>query len=109
VLFGARIISLWIGHAVVTPGLLIAGLGIWKVMEAAGSALAAFLNGAQQVRLQVIAAIAVAAAAITLKIELVPLLGTAGVVWATIAAYTVCAVIPYAIFARRIVRRATDG
>jgi len=95
VLFGEKILSLWVGHNVTPPLLLLLGLGVWKVIEAGGNALAAFLNGANVVRLQVIIATLTAISAIILKIFLVQKIGVAGVVWATAVSYLCFAAVPY--------------
>jgi len=94
VLFGEKILSLWVGHNVTPPLLLLLGLGVWKVIEAGGNTLAFFLNGANVVRLQVIIATLTAISAITLKIFLVQKIGVAGVVWAMVVSYLFFSVIP---------------
>jgi O-antigen/teichoic acid export membrane protein len=101
---GPWLIELWVGHAVAPPFLLLLGLGLWKVIEAGGNALAVFLNGAHVVHLQVIVATLTAASAIVLKLLLVIDLGVAAVVWATILSYFTFVMIPYALVIRRVVR-----
>jgi O-antigen/teichoic acid export membrane protein len=98
------IIRHWVNGAVEPPFLLILGLGIWKIMEAAAMALSMFFNGAQVVKPQVWIATATAAVAITLQLFLLPLIGVAGAVWATIVAATICAFIPYAVILPRTIR-----
>jgi O-antigen/teichoic acid export membrane protein len=96
VLAGGTIVRLWAGEAMVPTLALLLGLGVWKVFETSGNALAAYLNGANVVRVQVIISILTAITAVSLKLLLVPRFGIAGVPWATTAAFIVCAVIPYA-------------
>jgi len=99
------LIRLWVGDAVtVSLGLLLA-LSAWKSVEAAGIAVAFFLNGANVIRLQVAVAVSVAITSISLKIYLVPLMGIAGVVWATVAAYLLFAALPYFLLVPGIARR----
>jgi O-antigen/teichoic acid export membrane protein len=93
---GPQIMALWVGAAVLPPMLLLLALACWKVVEAAGVALAMFLNGAQVVRLQVWCALPTAAVAIGLKLLWVPLWGVAGAVWASVAAYLVFTALPVA-------------
>jgi O-antigen/teichoic acid export membrane protein len=93
--FGQTILRLWVGDAVMPSLSLLLALGLWKVMEAVGGALAMFLNGAQVIATQIAVAVSTAAAAIILKIILVPTLGVAGTVWATVVAYLVFTAIPY--------------
>jgi O-antigen/teichoic acid export membrane protein len=98
VLFGDRIISAWVGHEVSPPFLLLVGLGAWKILEAAGSALAAFLNGANVLRLQMLIASVMGITAIALKFILVVQIGLPGVVLATILAYLLLVLLPWIFF-----------
>ncbi len=91
---GPKIIALWVGAAVAPPMLLLLALACWKVVEAAGVALAMFLNGVRVVRLQLWCALPTAATAIGLKLLWVPLWGVAGAVWASVAAYLVFTALP---------------
>lgn len=104
VLFGDRLISLWVGHAVDPPLALLVVLGVWKIMEAAGNALAVFLNGANILRLQAILAAAMAAAAITLKLVLVQRIGIPGAVLATILSYAVFVLVPWMFLMPNVMR-----
>jgi O-antigen/teichoic acid export membrane protein len=97
VVFGTRIIALWVGHAVDPPMLLLLGFGLWKVIEAGGNALAVFLNGTNVIKLQIVVAVATAAGAIVLKILLVGHMGVAGPVWASIISYTLLCALPLAV------------
>ena len=94
VLAGPRLIALWAGHAVDPPFLLLLGLGLWKVIEGGGNALAMFLNGAHVVRPQIVVGIATAACAVVLKIVFVKKIGVSGVVWATIISYLLLTALP---------------
>ena len=87
IIFGTRLITLWIGPVVEAPFMLLVGLGLWRVIEAGGNAVAMFLNGASVVQFQLILAASLAILAIVLKVILVTHLGISGVVWATILAY----------------------
>jgi O-antigen/teichoic acid export membrane protein len=102
---GEYIIGYWVGGAITAPFLLLASLGIWKVFEAAGSAVAVFLNGAHVVGIQVVLATLTGVSAVTLKIVLVPKIGVAGAVIATTAAYSVFTVLPLCILLPKILDR----
>jgi O-antigen/teichoic acid export membrane protein len=94
VFFGPELIRLWVPDAV-TPSLpLLLAFAIWKVIEAGGGALAMFLNGVRVIRMQVWCAIPTALLAICLKIALVPQLGAAGAIWASVVAYLLCTTLP---------------
>jgi O-antigen/teichoic acid export membrane protein len=96
------LLKLWVGHAVSAPFFLLLGLGVWKVLEAAGLALAMFLNGARIVGFQVAVAVATALLAVTLKMVFVHEIGIAGSVWATIVSYAALTLLPYYVFRKRI-------
>jgi O-antigen/teichoic acid export membrane protein len=88
------LLSLWIGHGVSAPFLLIVGLGVWKVIEACGNSVAILLNGANVMRQQMLIALLTGATALPLKFYLVGQIGVAGTTWASIAAFTVVSVGP---------------
>lgn len=101
VMVGERVIAFWVGDSfVVSTGLLVA-LATWKSIEAAGVAIAMYLNAANVVLLQVVVSIVTCIAAITLKILLVPVLGLSGTVWATAIAYSLFAGVPFAVYLLR--------
>lgn len=102
------IIHHWVGGAVNPPFLLLLGLGIWKILEAGGLALGMFLNGAHEVKPQVVIATATAIVSIVTEIALVRVIGVSGAVIATLFAFTLCAVIPYTMLVPRILRK-LDG
>ncbi len=105
---GPRLLALWVGHAVEPLFLLMLGLGVWKVIEAGGNAVAMFLNGAHVVGIQVTLATITAIVVIVLKIVLVASLGTAGAIWATVIGYLTCTALPYVfIIPRMLLTRLT--
>jgi len=102
VAFGRPILHLWVGPLVTPPLSLLAGFAVWTVLASAGSAVAAFLNGAGRLRFQVVTAVAMGIAALTLKILLARSVGLSGIIWGTVAAYTVCTAIPMARYIPRL-------
>jgi O-antigen/teichoic acid export membrane protein len=86
-LAGQSLIHVWVGSSVTVPFALIAGLAVWKVMEAAGNAVAMFLNGVNQLGVQVASAILATAASIVLKVWLTRIVGIAGIPLGMIFAY----------------------
>lgn len=104
VLLGPWIIELWVGKAVNLSMSLLIGLAIWKTIEAGASALAVFLNGAHVVRIQIIVSLTTMFLAIGMKILLIPIIGVSGSIWATIFAFTVCALLPYWIFLPKLLK-----
>jgi O-antigen/teichoic acid export membrane protein len=107
VILGPSILSAWVGHAVAPPFMLLLGLGLWKVCEACGNALAMFLNGTNVVRVQVIVSIVFGIISIILKIIFVGKIGIAGTVWATVIAYSILVLLPYSFIIPRILKRIT--
>ena len=94
--FGPEVIELWIRDAVVPSFALMVALGVWKVVETGGIAVAMFLNGAKIVKLQILCAIPTAVIAVVLKVVLVMKLGVAGAVWASVLAYLLFTALPVA-------------
>jgi len=109
-LFGPALLRLWVGPAISASPLLLLGLAIWKILEASGNAVAMFLNGARVVRFQVVVGVLSAVAILGLKFILLPLIGVAGSVWATIIGFSLFAGIPLVFRASRIANSAmTSG
>lgn len=91
----------WVGDAVTVPFALILGFGVWKVIEAGGSAVAIFLNGVNELKVQVVLAVIGAAVSVPLKIWWVERYGLPGIMAATIVAYGVLTVPFLGLAARR--------
>ncbi len=99
---GEALLRLWVGHELSVSPYLLVGLGVWKVLETTGNAVAAYLNGAHVVRAQVFIAITTAVAALSFKLWLLPRWGVAAVPWSTAAAYFMFAAVPYAVLVPRL-------
>lgn len=102
---GPLMLKIWVGDKVCPVLALLLGLGVWTVMGTVGSALAMFLNGANVMRFQVIAALAMATMAVTLKIILTQRIGLPGVIWGTVIAYAIAVVIPSALVIPNTLRK----
>jgi O-antigen/teichoic acid export membrane protein len=94
VLFGARIINLWVGSTIATSFPLLLGLGVWTVIQTAGDAMAMFLNGLSIIRFQAVCAVVMTCVAVTLKVALAQSIGLPGIIWGMIIAYSICSAIP---------------
>lgn len=99
VAFAPRILTLWLGHTVDPPLLLLVGLGLWKIIEAGGNAMAMLLNGANVIRAQLVSGVLTGVSALALKILLVERMGVAGAVWASIIAFSVFSIVPLSVWA----------
>lgn len=95
VLTGAQIMRFWVGDMMSPPLALLLGLGVWKIFETSGNALAVYLNGANVIGVQVVISVMMAICSVSFKLLLIPEMGVAGVPWATALAFFICAVIPY--------------
>lgn len=100
VFFGRFIITLWVGHAVNPPFLLLVAFGIWKVTEACGNCFSLYFNGARVIYLQTVTSFLTMISVIALKIILISRMGINGAVWSTVIPYVCFTLFPFFIFAR---------
>ena len=82
----------WLKGSIQPSWGLMMALSAWTVIDGVANVAAAFLNGANLIRAQLILAVGMAATAFALKWVLTPLLGVAGAVLSTIVAYCVISV-----------------
>ncbi len=100
---GPLAMELWVGPTIAVPSkALFLGLGVWTTVMSVGNAVAMLLNGAGIVRFQVLCAVPMTVAAVLAKIILTRLVGLPGIVWGTLAAYLLFAMMPYAIVVPRL-------
>lgn len=102
-LLAPKIIRLWVGTSIHPSFMLLLGLSIWTVMECCGNTLSMFLNGASVMRFQIIIASLFGITCISTKIFLARSYGINGIPWATIIAYGIVVVMPYAFYVSRVV------
>jgi O-antigen/teichoic acid export membrane protein len=102
VLLGPAVLQFWVHQAISPPFLLLLGLGLWSVMDAAAQAVAMFLNGVSVILSQAVVASIFALGCITLKIYFVHRFGIAGVPWATLLSYLCLSAIPFSILVPRV-------
>lgn len=86
------ITKLWLGHEVPASKVLLLFLSIWVVIESMANVVGALLNSASILRAQLFLAVSMATLAFGGKWLLVPILGPAGSVLATIVAYCLVSV-----------------
>lgn len=104
-LLSNQLIHLWVGTHIHPPFMLLVGLAVWSVMSCCGDCLAAFLNGSEIIRFQVIVASIFGAGCILMKLSFIHRYGTTGVPWATICSYGLLNALPYALYVPSLVRR----
>lgn len=105
VVLGLPLIAAWVGTSVQPSFGLVLAIGIWTILSAVGTAVAMLLNGAQVMRFQVVTAVLMATANILLSIALTSRIGVVGVVWGSIIAYSVFALIPVVFYLPRLFAR----
>jgi O-antigen/teichoic acid export membrane protein len=102
--FGQSIVRAWVGDQLVPDFLLVAGFAAWIVLSAYGGAMTSLLNNRQFLRLQVKIYGGASIAALALKVPFAYWMGPAGVVWATVIAYSLGYCVPAGLVARRMFR-----
>jgi O-antigen/teichoic acid export membrane protein len=102
VIFGPRIIRLWVGPGINPSFLLLLAMGIWTTMSAVWGALAMFLNGANLLQFQLVCVSSMAISALGAKIWLAQAVGLPGIVWGTIIAFLLFCAIPYTFYLHRL-------
>ena len=102
VVLGPALLRLWVHQVISPPFLLLLGLGLWSVMEAAAQAVAAFLNGVSVILLQAVVASIFALGCLTTKIYFVHKFGITGVPWATLLSYACLSAVPFSILVPRV-------
>lgn len=103
--FGQPIIQLWVGPSIAPPFLLLVAFGIWISLSAVGNSVAMLLNGAHEIRFQAAAAVLMAILNLGLSIWLTSRFGVAGVMWATVVAYSAIVLVPMALYLPDVLRR----
>lgn len=100
--FGPAILRIWIHRPIDPPLLLLLGLALWSIMDAAGQSASMFLNGANVILPQVIIASIFATGCLLLKLFFVHRFGIVGVPWATLLSYALLSALPCAFLIPRI-------
>lgn len=98
-----HISALWVHSPLVVTGALLGGFVTWCVIDAAGTALATFLNAASVMRYQVIVASTFALACFAAKVWGIAEIGITSIPWITSIVYCLISLLPFAWFGRRIV------
>jgi O-antigen/teichoic acid export membrane protein len=86
----------WMGSELVIPFDLVLALAALSIFQSVGDAFAMYLNGTGILRPQLHVVLVFCLLAIPLKLFLTPLVGVAGVVLASLIAYTLAIALPYA-------------
>jgi O-antigen/teichoic acid export membrane protein len=107
IVVGSRwIFGFLLGPALLPSLALLLGFVVWSLLYAFGNVASMLLNAANVIVFQLVIASLMAVAAIGLKIELGRAYGVAGIIWGTVIAYGLIAVVPTLLYLRH--RRRVD-
>jgi O-antigen/teichoic acid export membrane protein len=98
-----RIVTLWVHKPLAVAGTLLAGFAVWCTVDAAGTAIATFLNAASVMRYQVITAAIFAIACIGLKTWAISRFGIWIVPWITSTTFLLLNLAPTLLLGPRII------
>jgi O-antigen/teichoic acid export membrane protein len=93
-LFGKQIITIWVGEEFAPDWSLLLGFYLFVFLSNYGGVISTFLNSDELVAKQTIIVGFAATTSIVLKIYLSSVIGTDGVIWATIIAYSLFYILP---------------
>jgi O-antigen/teichoic acid export membrane protein len=96
---------LWVGSGIQVPFSLAFGFAGWAVVQAAGNAVAMYLNGSNALEVQIILASVLFVVGTPLKFLLCTRFGGSGIVWGQVTAYLCLVAVPMAVAVPRLLKR----
>jgi O-antigen/teichoic acid export membrane protein len=109
VAWGPSVLRLWIGSDLAAPPGLFIAFGAFWLVSAVTQPLGVFFNAAGALRYQLAVAFALAAVGLGCKIAAAEIWGLEGVAWGRAAAEILCAAVPGALYAPRLLRRLSSA
>jgi len=100
------ILTLWVGAAISPSPNLLMSLAIWAILNSLNGPLSMLLVGSSAIRFAAATSVLMAVANITISIVLVGRLGVVGAIIGTITAQVVFILIPWGLYARRVLKDA---
>lgn len=94
VIFGPKIINLWVGGHFRTSFPLLLGLGLWSAINPLSGSFAMLFNGASIVKFQLICNLSMAIMNLGLSIALVHWIGISGVIYGSLLSYALLVLAP---------------
>jgi O-antigen/teichoic acid export membrane protein len=94
VVFGSKIIELWVGPEIQPSFILLLGFGLWTVVSSIAGPIAMLLNGANVIAFQVIFAILMAVGNLSVSIFLVQRIGVSGPIFGSVISSLLFSVLP---------------
>ncbi|MGI9091090.1 MAG: lipopolysaccharide biosynthesis protein [Gemmatimonadaceae bacterium] len=104
VLFGTKIIHLWVGNSITPSLILLVGCALWGVVTGLTESLAMLYNGANIIGYQVVSATIMGAANLGLSIYLVQRIGVSGPLYGSLIAVLLFTLTPAAFYVPRMFR-----
>lgn len=105
VAFAPKILYFWVGDKVTPSFSLLAGLGIWTVLNSALGPLAMLLNGTNAINFQMICWLLNGVVNLALSITLVHFIGISGVIFGSVISFILCVLIPSTFYVPRLFAR----
>ena len=105
IVFGRRLLDLWVGESVVPTTLLLVALGLYTVVYSLSTAIAMLLNGSNVIAFQVVLAVCMMLTNLVASIVLTHMLGVSGPAWGSTIALTFCVLLPSIWYVRRLLWR----
>jgi O-antigen/teichoic acid export membrane protein len=103
-LFGKTIVHVWVGPQIQPSYLFLGGAAVWVLVDLCGNALGMFLNGANQLKFQVVLYAVAAVVYLPLKVLGAKAFGLAGVIWVTALTAALGTVVT-AVYAYRVLNK----
>ncbi|HEY3280926.1 MAG TPA: oligosaccharide flippase family protein [Armatimonadota bacterium] len=100
VIFGTKILHLWVGPKINPSMTLLVGLGIWSVLASVSSTIATFMNGMSIMAFQVKVTTIASVVNICLSVYLTYQIGLPGVLYGSILTQAIVVMIPYLLYIR---------
>jgi O-antigen/teichoic acid export membrane protein len=101
-IFGGRIIQLWVGPSIQPDFVLLVGLGLWVMLLSLGGPISMLLNGANVIGFQIVCAALMAVGNLAFSIFLVQRIGVPGPVFGSLTSWLVFSLLPSAFYIPRL-------
>ncbi|NCP25160.1 MAG: oligosaccharide flippase family protein [Erythrobacter sp.] len=96
------ILTLWIPSAPTPEFLLLCGFAAWKIVESMTSIVITYMNGMKILKFQLVLMLLTVALITPMKFLLIRTAGVAGAPWSMAVGMTVCILVPFFIFRRKL-------
>ena len=101
-IFGGKVIQMWVGPEIHPDFILLVGLGFWTVLLSLASPISMLLNGANVIGFQTVCASFMAIGNLAFSIFLVQRIGVSGPVYGSLASWLIFSFVPLAFYIPRL-------